>query len=431
LGRAPLDARRYGRLASPDPTGPRGPSRLARAPGAAITTSPAPQAADKPSWTDLGRPHRILLVEDDRGDALLVEASLEESLADVDVTWHPGVPSADEVAAARPDCALVDLGLPGLVGLEALEQVLGLVGSTPVIVLTGLDDRATGMAAVAAGAADYLVKGAHDGEALTRSIGFAVARAAAEAARARWREAEFLRAENLRLERGLLPRPVLDDTGLLWARRYQPGAETSVLGGDFFDAVSLPDGRVRVVLGDVSGHGPDEAALGVCLRIAWRTLVLRGVPDDEILPALDDVLASERQQQEFCTVCDLTVTADRRHLTSRLAGHPPPICLGDEPVLLDNAHRGLPLGVRSERGWPSGTTELAPSWGILAYTDGAFEVRQPDGSRLELDGLLELVAAVSPPHDQATLDELLDAVQRPHLQAGHPDDLALIGILAP
>jgi len=382
-------------------------------------------------WTALGRPYRILLVEDDRGDALLVEATLEESMAEVEVVWHGDVPLQDEVDDARPDCVLVDLGLPGRVGLEALDALLALVDGAPVIVLTGLDDRVTGMAAVAAGAADYLVKGDHDGEALVRAIGFAVERTHAEAARARWREAEFLRAENLRLERGLLPNPVLDGSGLRWGRRYRPGAETSVLGGDFFDAVHRPDGTVRVVLGDVSGHGPDEAALGVCLRIAWRTLVRRGVPDAEILAALDDVLDSERQHHQFCTVVDLTISADRRRLTSRLAGHPPPIVLGDQPHFLDNAHRSVPLGIPGEHAWPGATVDLGAAQGLLVFSDGAFESMQADGGRMELAGLLALVAEREAPVDEAGLDDLLDRIEQPHLDARHPDDLALFGLLLP
>src|SRR3546814_15417113 len=79
-----------------------------------------------------------------------------------------------------------------------------------------------------------------------------------------------------------------------------------------------------MVIGDVSGHGPEEAALGVCLRIAWRTLVLAGRPDDDVLPALDAVLRAERQADHFCTVCDVTVSPDRPHVSTRLAGHPHP-----------------------------------------------------------------------------------------------------------
>ncbi|MCU1499978.1 MAG: putative Sensory transduction histidine kinase [Acidimicrobiales bacterium] len=358
-----------------------------------------------------------------------MEATLEESLASVEVMWHADVPTPPQVTEARADCVLVDLGLPGRAGLEALEAMLALVDGAPVIVLTGLNDRATGLAAVAGGAADYLVKGAHEGEELARAIGFAVERTHAEAARSRWREAEFLRAENLRLERGLLPNPVLDGSGLVWARRYRPGAETSVLGGDFFDAVLQPDGSVRVVLGDVSGHGPDEAALGVCLRIAWRTLVLRGTPEDEVLPCMDAVLTSERQQRQFATVIDLTISADRSLITSRLAGHPPPILLGDKPVLADNGHRGVPLGIPGAGGWPAATVALAPWRGLLLYTDGAFESVLPDGSRLGLPGLLDLVVSGPGPTEQVGLDALLDRIQQLHGDARHVDDLALFAIL--
>src|SRR3546814_8090272 len=94
------------------------------------------------------------------------------------------------------------------------------------------------------------------------------------------------------------------DPATAWASRYRPGAGSAVLGGDFFDTVETEDGSIRMVIGDVSGHGPEEAALGVCLRIAWRTLVLAGRPDDEVLPGLDAVLRAERQADHFCPVCD-------------------------------------------------------------------------------------------------------------------------------
>src|SRR3546814_2972832 len=78
--------------------------------------------ARTPAETSLGRPYRILLVEDDRGDALLVEVALEETLPGAALIWHPTVPSETEVLSAHPDCILVDLGLPGLPGLEALRS---------------------------------------------------------------------------------------------------------------------------------------------------------------------------------------------------------------------------------------------------------------------------------------------------------------------
>ena len=80
-----------------------------------------------------------------------------------------------------------------------------------------------------------------------------------------------------------MPAPLVTDEALQLTAHYRPGRQRALLGGDFYDAVQVADGTVHAVIGDVSGHGPDAAALGVCLRIAWRTLVLAGSGADEIL----------------------------------------------------------------------------------------------------------------------------------------------------
>lgn len=373
---------------------------------------------------------RILLIEDDRGDVLLVEAALEAELPGAELLWRDQIPEADELLEISPDCVLLDLGLPGCTGLDALDRVLPVADPVPVIVLTGFADRDTGVAAVARGASDYLVKGEHSDEAFVRAIRYAVERRRTARARAELRESELLAAENRRLEQQLLPRPLLQDDGIHCAIRYEPGADAHLLGGDFLDMVERPDGTLRLVVGDVSGHGPDEAALGVCLRIAWRALVLGGTPDDRVLPILDDVLSAEREDGQFCTVSDLTVSADRRHLSWRLAGHHPPILLSEAAGLLEGADPGPPLGVAPELGWSTADLALPDSWGLLMFTDGVFEALLPEGGRLELEGLLELVRRHPIPVVPEELDRLLDALIEPHAVAGHDDDLAVFGVLA-
>ena len=143
-----------------------------------------------------------------------------------------------------------------------------------MLVLTGFDDERRGVEAVAAGAQDYLVKGATAGAVLHRSLRYAVERRRAELTQQQLSIAQLEARENARLERGLLPAPLVSDPRLALATHYRPGRRRALLGGDFYDAVEEPGGRVHLVVGDVAGHGPDEAALGVCLRIAWRTLVL-------------------------------------------------------------------------------------------------------------------------------------------------------------
>ena len=142
------------------------------------------------------------------------------------------------------------------------------------------------------------------------------------------REAQIYARENARLERGLLPSPLLSDPRLTVATRYRPGGGQMLLGGDFFDLVEAADGWVHVVIGDVCGRGPEEAALGVCLRVAWRTMVLAGRPMAEVLSAVQQVLEHERHEERlFTTLCMMSVAPDRAHARLHLAGHPPPLLL--------------------------------------------------------------------------------------------------------
>jgi serine phosphatase RsbU (regulator of sigma subunit) len=166
-----------------------------------------------------------------------------------------------------------------------------------------------------------------------------------------------------------------------------------LLGGDFFDVVQVGDDRLHVIVGDVCGHGVDEAALGVELRVAWRALVLAGVPDDQILPSLEQVLMSERRAREvFATVASVVINLAGKRATVRLAGHPPPVLLSGgraEPV---PALTGRVLGVRPKAA-PATEVELADDdWSLLMYTDGLIEGHTGEGNeRLDVDGLRGLL----------------------------------------
>ena len=221
-------------------------------------------------------PIRILLVEDDDGDALLVEELLAVSGAHMDVVRAQTLADARREDLGRVDCVLLDLDLPDAQGLAALHRLKAEAPDVAVLVLTGLDDEQRGIEAVAAGAQDYLVKGQTDGQGLSRAVRYAVERRRADEARQQLELARAHAEENARLERGLLPAPLVSDPRLRLSAHYRPGRRRALLGGDFYDAVQDEAGAVHAVIGDVSGHGPDAAALGVCLRIAWRTLVLGG-----------------------------------------------------------------------------------------------------------------------------------------------------------
>jgi serine phosphatase RsbU (regulator of sigma subunit) len=221
-----------------------------------------------------------------------------------------------------------------------------------------------------------------------------------------------------RLETGLLPTLLVRDASLQIATRYEPGEDRLLLGGDFYDAVELPDGALGVLIGDVSGHGPDAAALGANLRAAWRALVLAGIDAPDLARGLQEVLERERSSAEtFVTCCLLFVDADRRACRVLLAGHPEPILAADGHGARSLAGRpGPPLGMLPGATWTCTEHALPETWAILLYTDGLTDVRldAAEPARLGADGLLEQVRAVDgTPEDLlgGGLDRLLQRVR--------------------
>jgi serine phosphatase RsbU (regulator of sigma subunit) len=339
-------------------------------------------------------PLRILLIEDDPGDAFLVGELLAEAGAHADLrvveTLAEALPQLSQV-----DCVLLDLGLPDATGLDGLREVLRADSRVAVCVLTGLADEPLGIAALAEGAQDYLVKGKVDGVLLTRAVRYAVERRRAEENARRLREAELSAAESARLERGLLPQPLIQQApGVQVHRFYRPGRK-GVLGGDFYDVIQSSPHRLSLLVGDVSGHGVEEAALGVELRAAWRALTLAGVPDEALLTALERVLITERRSEEiFATLAVLAVDLDGGGQASiRLCGHPPPLVIVGGRVEPVDAEPRLMLGILPGTEYPPAELSLPErDWAVLLYTDGLIEGRvDEDDNRLGVDGLIELV----------------------------------------
>jgi serine phosphatase RsbU (regulator of sigma subunit) len=277
--------------------------------------------------------------------------------------------------------------------VETVSRVRGVAPWIAVIVLTGLDDEAAGEAALELGAQDYLVKGKVDGNLLARAIRYAVGRRHAEDVYQQLRVAEIRADENARLERGLVPHPIIVDPSLWIASSYLPGRRRALLGGDFFDAVETADGCLHLVVGDVSGRGPDEAALGAGLRIAWRALTLSGASGDAVLRTLQRMIEHERQEPGiFATLCTLEIQLSERTLSMRRAGHPAPVLIdGGSITSLPIDHGGPPIGMFTASEWPEARFALPADWSILLYTDGIIEGGDGGPGRLGENGLSRLI----------------------------------------
>ncbi|MFJ5968261.1 PP2C family protein-serine/threonine phosphatase [Streptomyces sp. NPDC093060] len=361
----------------------------------------APRSATAGGAT--GAPLTLLLIEDDPAGSPIVPELLDASGKPIRVRTARNLTEAGRLLTDDVHCILLDLALPApgraddedADELAVLKHVLELAPRHAVLALTASGDAERAAEAVRVGAQDYLFRDELDGRLLSRAIRYAVERKRSDTAERRLAEGRLRAQENRRLERGLLPTPLLDGSSLRFAARYRPGRSRALLGGDFYDAVRTPDGTVHAMIGDVCGHGPDEAALGVELRIAWRALTLAGLSGDVLLGTLQQVLEHERADEEiFATVCTVDIAPDGRSAGLCLAGHPAPLLArpGRTAKLLPYDKNGPALGLLPGARWPRMQVELGAEWSLMLYTDGLIEGRVGvGGERLGQDGMVEMI----------------------------------------
>jgi serine phosphatase RsbU (regulator of sigma subunit) len=391
-----------------------------------------PVPDDRVPATAVGKYLSVLLVEDDRADALLVEELIADAGVDITFGWAQSVSDAErEVARDRPDCVLLDLNLPDANGIDALQRIGRSDPSIPIVVLTGLNDEHFGISAVASGAQDYLVKGRVEPETLQRSLLYAIERKRAELTAVELHASQLRAGENARLARGLQPSPLLlDDPNVDIITRYRPSRAHAVLGGDFYDVVQTPDRTVHVMIGDVAGHGPDEAALGVALRIGWRALTFAGLRGGERMHQLERILFAERPAKGvFATLLSVAIAPDSLRFTAVRAGHPGMLVHGDGDVQWLEPPAGPALGLGAHE-WPVTELELPEGHGLLLLTDGLFEGPSGRGNeRLGEEGLLELARSLAALPSRAFVDALIGEVEaRASEHGGHTDDIAVVRV---
>jgi PAS domain S-box-containing protein len=207
-------------------------------------------------------------------------------------------------------------------------------------------------------------------EADVRLVSDLVSRAAMHIDNARLYTREHTTA--VTLQRSLLPRHIPQVVGLQIAYRYQPANRAAEVGGDWFDVIPLEDGRVALVVGDVTGHGIHAAAIMGQLRTTTATLARLGHPPEEIMGQLSRVAAGHGEEIGATCLYALYDPASRRCRFSS-AGHlPPALCHPGGTVEFIDMPGGVMLGVCQDR-YPALETELPPGSVLALYTDGLIE----------------------------------------------------------
>ena len=181
------------------------------------------------------------------------------------------------------------------------------------------------------------------------------------------------------LQRAMLPRRLPSIPEHSTAVRYLPGTTGMAVGGDWYDLLQLPDGRVGLVVGDVQGHSIEASAVMGQLRIALRAYAAEGHSPGAVLARTGRLLA-ELDTDLFATCCYLSLDPATGSVSAARAGHPQParIHAGRGTAVELDLPGGPPLGVDPAAYYPESETVLAPGETLLLYTDGLIETRDED-----------------------------------------------------
>ena len=192
------------------------------------------------------------------------------------------------------------------------------------------------------------------------------------------------------IQRTLLPRTSPSVEGLELGAVYASSAHVEV-GGDVYDFLTLPDGRLAVVLGDVTGHGIDATADMAMAKFVFRSLAREHPEPADFLAYANDVVVDEIAPGKFITMLYLAVDGARGEVACACAGHPPARIVGPAGDVRSLESRGLALGIDPGQRYAESHAQLEPGASVVLYTDGVVEARR-DRELFGIERLDELLA---------------------------------------
>jgi PAS domain S-box-containing protein len=246
-------------------------------------------------------------------------------------------------------------------------------------------------------------------------------RAATAIGNARLYERERSVAETL--QRSLLPKRLPSSPAAALGARYLPAVSGMEIGGDWYDAAELPDGKLALIVGDVVGHGVVAAGVMGQVRNALRAFAFDGHGPSSALERLNNVVHAV-DEGDMTTLVYLVFDPTTRTARFTSAGHPPPLVVHpDGTATYLEGGRSLPLGVVPNASYPEAEAMLEPGSTLLLYTDGLVERR---GAGIDA-GLRRLVEAASTA--QGGVEEFLSHLIAELLhREGRHDDVALVAL---
>lgn len=383
---------------------------------------------------------KVLIIDD---QSFIIESVREMLKGQPDVQFFSCQNPSDAIEYAQevqPTVILQDLVMPEVDGLVLVRYFRANpdTRSVPMIVLSAEEDPKVKAEAFSLGANDYMVKLPDKIELIARiryhSQSYIRLLQRNEAFAQLEQSQRVLRkelADAAQYVRSLLPAPI--EQPLLKADwTFIP---SDMLGGDSFGYHWLDSKNFAIYLMDVCGHGIGAALLSISVTNVLRTQALTNADychPDEVLAALNDAFPMEEHSNMFFTMWYGVFNTDSRILKYSSGGHPPAILISPNPPQTPVVHRlktpGLVIG-----GMPSATfetveIEVKPNSALYVFSDGVYELCTGDGMSLELEALIDVMAATSD-GKHSHLNEVIQFSQKTNANDRFCDDFSLVEVL--
>ena len=372
---------------------------------------------------------RVLIVDDVKANVdLLVHALRDDYKLSVALNGEAALRSVEK---SPPDLLLLDIVMPGIDGYEVCRRLRSDAGTRelPIMFLNSLEDVTDKTRGFEAGGNDYLTKPFEILEVKARVRSLLKAKAYSDEIKERI-AAELRIAREIQM--GLLPEDVAAVTqksGLDIACLIEPAM---AIGGDFYDVIRLEDGRVLVVVADVSGKGIPAALFMAVTMTLIRTAARQFSAPDEIARQVNTALSANNPRGMYATLFCCIVDTAKMTLCCVNAGHPSPVLLrpGEAPSLPFDS-TSSPIGMFDTLSVEVQRVDLRPGDGVVMYSDGVSEAFDAAGETFELEDLIACLAPAAGKSAASMTSGLREAV-RMHV-GSHPqsDDITILALACP
>ena len=231
------------------------------------------------------------------------------------------------------------------------------------------------------------------------------------------------------IQLAMLPRGTWTSGGVAACGLTRPA---NTVGGDFYDILPLPDGRLAIAVGDVAGKGSPAALLMALLLAILRTLVDEGLEAAELVRRLNVQVARHAPASRFITLFYGVFDPSSGTLTYVNAGHMPPLVRRSATGAFERLpSTGVALGMFEESTFAAETADIAPGDLVVLYSDGITEAEDPDGQPFEETGLERVLGNLADDDLAAAGLSIFTAVERHAQDKRFGDDLTVLLLQRP